>query len=1422
MQLTVTIRADAGFESDVRVDAPFGTTVAELLPALADLTGTASSRITSNGQPILDSASLGGPGLRSGCVLGVGLGGQRRSPARSVLQLRVTGGPVAGQVVALARGAHIIGRSANADIDLDDPNISREHAQLVVGADGIWLRDLTSTNGTWLDGRAIGDAVTRLTFGRAFKLGSSTLAVVGATEPPAATRIDETGHLLVNRPPRIVESPPHEAVEFPAEIEGISRPRLQWLTALLPSAVATGLALAMRNVDFLAFGLLTPVTVLASHAADRRAWFRTRRSDRAIFAAAEEAARHALEHRLADEAERRSWNYPDAATITQAAEGPDCRLWERRPDQPDFLAVRLGLADQPAQVMAVRAGSPPERPTLTDVPVTVRLRDGALGLAGPLPLVRGTARWLIGQLIALHSPGDLNIIAILGQPAREWRWLRWISASALTIASHADQHRQVVADLMTLIAARQRQHGAEKPDWQGPWTVLLIDPAREAATLPGLRTVLEEGPPVGVTAVCVADDARLLPVSCHALAYVTSEIGALIDVSVLGRPPLRAVVADRVPMAWCDRLARNLAPLVDADRAPSDSLPDSVRLLELLDLDGVTPDLLARRWSSASAPVALIGMSAAGPIEVDLISDGPHVLVAGSTGSGKSELLRSLVAGLAANHAPDALAFVLIDYKGGAAFAECSDLPHTLGLVTDLDAHLTRRALASLNAELRRREAAFAEARVADLDSYRATAWAVGVPLPRLVLVIDEFAFLAEEFPMFLTGLVGIAQRGRSLGVHLVLATQRPAGVVSPEIKTNIALRIALRVTDAAESADVIGSDAASRIPKQVPGRAFAQTASGLVEFQTARIGIPAAAAATVSVRRLDEWNNPIEMDWIAPAGQDDLQLLTDAACEAAHKLGRQLPDRPWLPPLAPLLTVSDLEEVGPADRYLVGFALADYPAQQRQAPVTHDLAEGGSIGFIGGPRSGRTTALRTFLGAAATRLPPDLLHCYVIDCAGGALRPLEQLTHCGAVAARDDFATVATVISRLSEELSRRRRWLAEAGLNTADEARRSGRAMPAMLVAIDGWESLTALSEDYDAGRSADAVLQLLRESASAGFTFLLTGDRAALGARIASCLSRKFLLELVDRADYALAGLSSAQLPTEFGPGRAVSADEGLEVQLALLAADASGAAQSDAIRDVALLHPGRAHQGPPKIRPLPSSVSNAELSTRRRGAAVRADEASTHRVLLGAGGDDAGPIYIDLFAGDRRFLIAGPPRSGRSSAAVTLAAQYLAAGRGLLVVAGHRSPLSTWAARHGVDQVAPRSNSVAAAPVESLAALLGAVTPELIVIDDAEQLSDTGVGAALESALAEHTSAILATARSDDLLVSFRGVATVVRRSRTGLILQPSAQHGELLGVRVPRGLAGGAVGRGLLVTDELRAGAPDGLAIQVIRPEEASQ
>ena len=1386
MQIRLSVRDADGYSRDVALSGPVGTSLAEVADAMAAMlprAGRGNPELWHGSRRLPSTALLGGPGLRTGDVIDVDGPGERDLASGAVLRIHVVGGPDAGLIAPLPRGVVTIGRAPGCDLTLTDPDVSRQHCAVTVTSAGISLRDLGSTNGTLHDGVPIEPDGSTVQPGELIRLGESLLCIVGADEPAAAVRPGPDGIRLVNRPPRLAPSLAEREVILPARPSPGGPQRVQWLAALLPAVAGSGLALATHNLGFLAFTLLSPVVVLGTAAGDRLHWRRDRRREATGFRRREAQARREMGDLLAAEIAHRRRAHPDAAAVARTATIPDCRLWERRRGDPDLLDVRLGLIDRPA-ALRVRRGSEVESAGVAPlVPACLNLRRGPLGIAGPRGVTLGTARWTVVQLAAMHSPADLDLVLLLSDGAAQaWTWARWLPHLRGQVASTPDERPALVAQLLRLIDQRLATRQLDPDGWPGPWTVLVVDRSGALADIPGLARVLAGGPATGITAICLDDEERRLPTACVAVAQVCGETGTRLAINSGGGAGAGEVINDRVSGRWAEQVARALAPLVDAGADATSAIPDSCRLLELLELADPAPESLLERWRSSGDIPAALGVSAEGRFGLDLVRDGPHALIAGTTGAGKSELLQSLVASLAAAHAPSAMSFVLIDYKGGAAFADCARLPHTVGLVTDLDSHLTQRALQSLNAELRRREALFARAAVKDLETYRSSPHQVGEPLGRLVLIVDEFAALAEELPDFITGLIGIAQRGRSLGVHLVLATQRPGGVVSPEIKANIALRIALRVTDSAESVDVIASELAASIDKHQPGRAFVRAGSTLTEIQTARVGALAPIAGEAMVTGLDEWGRRPAGVTLTEGGKTDLQLLVDAAREAAARSGVRVPSRPWLPPLPVHLALS---AVSPSELpWTVPIGLVDLPDEQRQPPLSVDLAEGGPTLLVGGPRSGRTTALRTLALASAARLAPDDLHIYGIDCAGGGLRALAELPHCGGVVDRDHFASAERLLARLTTEAMRRQSHLAELGLSSIAEIRPPTVTMPLVILLIDGWEGFVSAADEYDGGQSVDALLRLLRESAAVGFTVALSGDRSALAARLAGTVARKFVFCLSDRADYGLAGIPARAVPEAMPPGRALRTNDATEVQFAFVGISPSAAEQRQAAADIATsARPPSAASRPFRIRSLPNTVSQADLVP--SGQAL---------ILLGAGGDAAEPVEVDLVSDAVRLTLAGPPQSGRTTALRLILKQSASGERELMIAAPRRSPLFDAATALGFVVITP--------DVERLQ-VPRPVAPTLLLVDDSEAFLDTPAGDALTDLLradAGNIAAIVA-GRSDELAVTYRGVASEMRRSRCGLLLQPGPGDGDLVGMRLPRGRPMPIPGRGLLILDQ---------------------
>jgi len=1428
------------------------------------------------GRPVDPELAIGVSPLREGAVVGLDgpVGpGVHDLDVGGVAEVRVVGGPDAGRVHRLPLGEYVLGSAHDADAAVDDPTVSARQARVLVTPSGVQWTPFDQAAAALVEGKKI-DAERQLRYGRVVAVGNTRLMVVPAEAPDAALVPSEDGGLAYNRPPRLPPPPTATRIEMPTEPKDAAKRPIPVLASLAPLAFGALMFAVTQNAMFLMFTLLSPVMLISNVISERRQGRKSHRQQLIDYRKALAEARKRLTRAAALERELRRYDSPDPATVLVTALGPRRRLWERRRFDQDRMRIRLGLARLRAEI-EVTGGSKednPEPPMLDDVPVTVALGDagGVLGVAGPHTQVHATARWLVAQAAVLHSPRDLSIVVLANEHGeRDWSWTRWLpharpavrDCTALT-GSTMEVTARRVAELAGLVQQRQAQiTGLDRRLDLSRTTVTLVvlDGARQLRSLPGMPQVLQDGPAVGVYAICLDAEQRLLPEECGVVAsYLPGDPTRMTVRRAFGET-VENLLADSVSVAWAERVARAMTAIRDVSRDEGDAgLPHSLRLLDVLELEPPTTDAVLGWWDRGGRTTyAPIGAAADGRFAIDLKKDGPHALVAGTTGAGKSELLQTIIASLTVANRPDAMTFVLIDYKGGAAFKDCIHLPHTVGMVTDLDGHLTERALQSLNAELKRREQLLSTHRAKDIEDYWDTLPTHPTPdpdpLPRLILIIDEFASLVEELPDFVTGLVGIATRGRSLGIHLILATQRPSGVVSPTIRANTNLRIALRVTDDTESTDVIDARDSARINKANPGRGYLRVVGGTpVEFQTARVGgrtIRSAAeppTVTPAPWRTLGASEPLVADDRYEDGPTDLQRLVSVISAAAARRGLGPPPSPWLPPLPALVTVQDLDRhpaavAGPdpsegSEQHLVPLGLADHPAEQRQDVFGLDLGGGGgSLLVAGGPRSGRSTALRTLAGSVARLCRVDDVHLYALDCGGGALHLLAALPHCGAVVRREEVARGDRVLARLLDEVRRRQELLAQAGYGSIAELRTvtapSARP-PWLLLLLDGWEGFTTGYEAVDHGRPVDTLLTLAREGPAVGLKLAVTSDRQGLLTRLGTAFPEKLLLRLTDRLDYGLAGIPTRAVPETMPAGRGLLATGAVEVQVALLDRDPTGPAQAVALSGIAAAATDRATTEPPRSRPfrvlsLPRLVRLADLEHTGRsdpptrptcGAAAamsRGDlgvagdppaapaqlavvdrplQAPTW-TLVGAGGDDAGPIGVDLAGDGPGFLVAGPRRSGRSTTLITLARGLRSRGMPVVLVAPARSPLESLV-DGGMDPPAV----LGPGDGRALSAAL-AKPPGVVLVDDVTAFTDSAVDQILVDLMRAGGDGhvVVAAGRNDELAATFRGAAAEVRRSRAGLLLCPNWTDGELLGVRLPRGDPETAPGRGVLVS-----------------------
>lgn len=1292
----------------------------------------------------------------------------------------LAGGLEAGLVVPVPRGRKlVVGRAPQADVVLPTESASWEHCTVEREDDGVRVRDAGSTNGTVIAGERIDAEGVLLTGTTSVIVGGAVLLVRPALDEvpvPAAgsmANLTPAATAPFNRPPRAGRTSDAETVVPPGRKDVPPASKFSWITVAAPLVLAGAMVLLLGDARFALFALLSPVTAIGMWFEQKHRRAKNLKEEDTRFAEAVESFRGEISEAAAVEAARRQELVPDPATVVRRAELPTTLLWQRRSDDEDFLSLHAGTGDAPwrpeVDQRAATAKLEDEAKAaiadsrLTAAPVVADLSDaGVVGIVGDRQGALALARSLLTQATVHCGPADLTVgVFCDAGRADDWGWASWLPHARVAGSSTGARWMSAQRDQSAAMLRGLRESIDELPT---PNLLVVVDsevltegrdaPARnllgQGRTVPG-QSLRPGERPRRVSGIVIATNEQQLPAACTSIITVGADAAATVY-----RPEDRTRVEDVVlaglSVETAERSARSVAHFDDPELlVPGASLPALVRLPELLSGDGIRT-----AWDTRTGFSTPIGSSESGVLEIDLVRDGPHGLVGGTTGSGKSEFLRSLVAGLAARNDPTRLNFLLVDFKGGAAFAACERLPHTIGTISNLDEQLADRAIRALEAELERRQRVFAAAGadIDNLDAYLATKPVE--PMPRLLLVVDEFAMLAKDFPDVLTSLVSIAAVGRTLGVHMILATQRPAGVVSEDILANTNMRVALRVQSREDSTNVIGVPAAAGIGRQQTGRAYVKLGQDdITPVQTALVTGRARderAEQPVSVRPTDVFGVPAPMPAPAPTASDvtDLDQLIEAIGQANTAAGYAPPRPIWPEALGDRVELAALTD---GRSTTVPVALADDPDHQRQVTTGWDLDEG-NLMLMGIPGSGTSTALATIALQLAAASSPDELDLLVLDMGPGDLAPLAQLPHTtayvGSGAGAGELQT--RFLRHLRVELERRR---------AAPGGRRA-------VVLIDGLAALRDEYQDFEGQQLLDALYRVYAEGPALGISFAVSTTRAkAVPSAMDEVTTQKWMFRLADPYDYASIGVRPKDVPPPV-PGRFI--DSTMRLQSHVATPDVPLA---EAVARIAETRPGSSRKASAVGR-LPDAVLVDELGA----GAVFAGE--PWRIPIGIAEDDLQPASVEVYDGEH-VLIAGPARSGKSSvllAVAELARTAEGVRPAVWAICDRRSPLASGS----FDRIAVGPDEVPAL----LAGLRLERGPVLLLIDDAERFEDGDQAIATLLTTERPGLCVVAAGRSADLRSMYSHWTRSVRKSRCGVLLQPDVDYdGELLGVTLPR-------------------------------------
>ncbi|MEU6280440.1 type VII secretion protein EccCa [Streptomyces sp. NPDC047028] len=1127
-------------------------------------------------------------------------------------------------------------------------------------------------------------------------------------------------HPLAPPPARTVEPPPN----LPEGRTGSP------VTALLPMAGVMSSVVMMtviRSSRFAGLGAVVLVVALLGaltlFLSQRGKAQRQRRVQRERYLEYLEELRAELG---AAERERRGaarFLHPAPSALYDVLRDPS-RLWERRRADTDFLQVRVGVGAVPVQELEVgrqAAGgvlTPPDPfmlnearalqaryATVSEHPLTVPLdRAGNVSVIGDRAGVLRVARALTAQVTVSHAPQDVALaLAVPTDRVAEWEWAKWLPhVLDPHAAGGAPAARRIAPDLVQLArvidadlgrrasyAAEVRRGLSDRRALHLTDRLLVLSDGfgENAVDLPRPDSAVDLGD-MGVTVLHLLAEQVQEPDQVAVRITVDGDLVTVEDLR--GEQVVRTHgVPDRVGLAEADALARSLAPLrlsaesaaeSAAEGAPVSGPVDFPRLLGIDDTAALDP---ARQWAPRGdrdflrVPIGVDDRHA--PVLLDLkesseLGMGPHGLCVGATGSGKSELLRTLVVALVTTHGPEDLAMVLVDYKGGATFAPFAGLPHVAGVITNLEnqAGLVERVHTSLAGEVKRRQQVLKDAGdIADIGHYRAlraSARPELEPLPHLFVVIDEFGELLTAKPDFIDLFLSIGRIGRSIGIHLLLSSQRIEGGKLRGLDTYLSYRLGLRTFSADESRTVLDTTDAFALPPlpgfgylKVDTSTYTRFKAGFVSGAYRGPGLrEKAAEAEPLVLPYPAYNAPAAgrrtvRDTEAPVSRERRSGPTVLSTVVGRLAGAAEPVRRiWLPPLPAALSLD--AAAGPVEASADGLRLArtpgrlrvplgvlDDPARQWQGPWVHDLnTAGGHTAVIGGPASGKTTLLRTLtLSLALTHTPRDVA-VYGLDLVGGGLGALAGLPHVGGIATRADHERAARTVAEVRGMLAEREEIFREHGIDSVDQLRalRAGGELPGLgstdvVLLIDGFGALRDEFAHLD-----DEVTDLLKRGSGYGI-HVVAGMLRWNDVRIAtqSMFGSRIELRLNDPADSSVDRKLSETLAADT-PGRALT-DGRLFAQTALPRMD-SHAASDDLGRALeqaaaALRATWHGELAAP-VRVLPTVLPARRLQSTVTGPGA---------IPIGVGQETLSATVLDLFGSDQHLLVLGDNECGKTN-------------------------------------------------------------------------------------------------------------------------------------------------------------------------------
>lgn len=830
----------------------------------------------------------------------------------------------------------------------------------------------------------------------------------------------------------------------------------------------------------------------------------------------------------------------------------DNRLFEKKKEHDDYLKVRIGegtvasncqvefkkedYVDSEDELKDYPEAIHDKYEYIENMPVCLDLKEkNAVGFIGNRTKLYQMEKNLIMEFAASHFYKDMKLFLIMNdEDTKLFSWARWLQITynenngMRNFMYDKESNKLTLEFLYSELSMRESLGGVA--EGMNDYVVLVF--RSELISNHPVSKYIEKASDLGFHFVFFEEYEEFINPECSSRIFLNKDDYSGYIQEIENGEAIQAFNYEHISLKNAELAAKKLACVYVDEVSLENSLTKNITLFKLLNILSPYDLNLSERWErskiykSMAAPIGVKSGDEVVYLDLHEKYHGPHGLVAGTTGSGKSEILQTYILSMASLFHPYEVGFIIIDFKGGGMVNQFKDLPHLNGAITNIDGNEIERSLLSIKAELIKRQELFAEQEVNHIDDYikNYKEGKANIPLPHLILIVDEFAELKSEQPEFMKELISAARIGRSLGVHLILATQKPSGVVSDQIWSNSKFKLCLKVQNKQDSNEVLKSPLAAEIKE--PGRAYLQVGNNEIFelFQSAYSGASAKNDGITAQRKFKitsvELSGKRTVIYEQKPDQDDsgetqLKALVNYINEYCENAGiKRLPNicLPSLPEAIPIETeVLDYDGTD----IVVPVGMVDDPSRQRQYKEIFNITQN-NIFILGATQSGKTNLLQTLIRGLAERYSPKEVNIYILDFASTILKNFETLNHVGGVIISSDEEKLKGFLKLMAATVQERKKLFSKLGLSSFSAYRESGqRELPQIVIMLDNWVSFRSYFPDYE-----DVIINLSRESIAVGISIIVTaGQATGTGFKLLANFPKRTGLYCNDSSDYGM---------------------------------------------------------------------------------------------------------------------------------------------------------------------------------------------------------------------------------------------------------------------------------------------------------------